>query len=198
MHRLRRGLPGYLILFAPHAFVPQRQLQTSRPPSPLMFFVISMHFTATPRIPSASSALKKPSIKGHFTVKRQDFTPDLAPAYVPFTPNDSGQRLHPTYYRGCWHGVSRCLFTRYRHRRSKPSRSSLVKSRLQPIGPSSGTRRGCVRLSPIAQDSSLLPPVGVWAVSQSQCGGSSSQTPSYHRLGRPLPYQLTNSTQTHL
>ena len=24
-HRLRRGLPGYLILFAPHAFEPQRQ-----------------------------------------------------------------------------------------------------------------------------------------------------------------------------
>ncbi len=24
-HRLGRGLPGYLILFAPHAFVPQRQ-----------------------------------------------------------------------------------------------------------------------------------------------------------------------------
>ena len=23
--RLQRGLPGYLILFAPHAFVPQRQ-----------------------------------------------------------------------------------------------------------------------------------------------------------------------------
>ena len=77
IHRLRRGLPGYLILFAPHAFVPQRQLQTSRPPSPLMFFVISKHFTATPRIPPASSALKKPSIQGHFTVKRQDFTPDL-------------------------------------------------------------------------------------------------------------------------
>ncbi len=25
IHRLRRGLPGYLILFAPHAFAPQRQ-----------------------------------------------------------------------------------------------------------------------------------------------------------------------------
>ncbi len=27
IHRLRRGLPGYLILFAPHAFEPQRQLR---------------------------------------------------------------------------------------------------------------------------------------------------------------------------
>ena len=34
-HRLRRGLPGYLILFAPHAFEPQRQLPSSKPPSPL-------------------------------------------------------------------------------------------------------------------------------------------------------------------
>ncbi len=25
IHRLRHGLPGYLILFAPHAFAPQRQ-----------------------------------------------------------------------------------------------------------------------------------------------------------------------------
>ncbi len=28
IHRLRHGLPGYLILFATHAFEPQRQLQT--------------------------------------------------------------------------------------------------------------------------------------------------------------------------
>ncbi len=31
-----------------------------------------------------------------------------------FTPNKSGQRLPPTYYRGCWHVVSRSLFLRYR------------------------------------------------------------------------------------
>ena len=42
---------------------------------------------------------------------------------------------------------------------------------------SSFTRSGCVKLSPIAQYSSLLPPVGVWPVSQCQCGGSSFQTP---------------------
>src|SRR5260370_20855586 len=34
-------------------------------------------------------------------------------AYAPFKPNKSGQRLPPTYYRGCWHVVSRGLFTRY-------------------------------------------------------------------------------------
>src|SRR5699024_4521137 len=41
--------------------------------------------------------------------------------------------------------------------------------------PSSLTRRRSVRLSSIAEDSLLLPPVGVWAVSQSQCGRSPSQ-----------------------
>ena len=77
IHRLRRGLPGYLIPFAPHAFVHERQYIVSDLPSQWVFCVISKHFTATPRIPPASSALKKPSIQGHFTVKRQDFTPDL-------------------------------------------------------------------------------------------------------------------------
>ncbi len=38
------------------------------------------------------------------------------------------------------------------------------------LEPSSHTRHGWVRLAPIAQYSPLLPPVGVWAVSQSQCG----------------------------
>jgi hypothetical protein len=35
-------------------------------------------------------------------------------AYEPFTPNNSGQRSHPTCYRGCWHVVGRCFFCRYR------------------------------------------------------------------------------------
>jgi hypothetical protein len=40
--------------------------------------------------------------------------PTYWPTYVRFTPNNSEQRLHPPYYRGCWHGVSRCLLKRYR------------------------------------------------------------------------------------
>ena len=34
-------------------------------------------------------------------------------AYAPFIPSKSGQRSPPTYYRGCWHVVSRGLFLRY-------------------------------------------------------------------------------------
>ena len=40
--------------------------------------------------------------------------PTYRTAYVRFTPNDSEQRLHPLYYRGCWHRVSRCFLCRYR------------------------------------------------------------------------------------
>ena len=61
IHRLRLGLPGYLIPFATLAFEPQRQLQSRKPPSPLVFFPISTHFTATLGIPLSSPALKKTS-----------------------------------------------------------------------------------------------------------------------------------------
>src|SRR5690606_9551912 len=74
------------------------------------------------------------------------------------------------FYRGCWHVVSRHLFLRYRHHRHAEKGFTIRR-------PSSPTRRRCVRLSPIAQYPSLLPPVGVWAVSQSQCGGPPSQAP---------------------
>ena len=77
IHRLQRGLPGYLILFAPHAFAPQRQLQPSKPPSPLVFFPISTHFTATLGIPLTSSALKPGSIKSSSILEKWNFTPNL-------------------------------------------------------------------------------------------------------------------------
>ena len=78
IHRLRRGLPGYLILFAPHAFEPQRQLPSSKPPSPLVFLLISTHFTATLGIPLASPSLKGDSFKCSLWVKPIDFTSDLS------------------------------------------------------------------------------------------------------------------------
>ena len=77
IHRLQRGLPGYLILFAPHAFAPQRQLQPSKPPSPLVFFPISTHFTATLGIPLTSSALKLYSIKSSSNLENWNFTSNL-------------------------------------------------------------------------------------------------------------------------
>ena len=43
--------------------------------------------------------------------------PTYQAAYELFTPNESGQRSLPTYYRGCWHVVGRSFFCRYRHYR---------------------------------------------------------------------------------
>ena len=75
-HRLRRGLPGYLILFAPHAFAPQRQSRSREPPSPPVFFPISTNFTSTLGIPRPSSALKPARIKRSPQVEPRNFTSD--------------------------------------------------------------------------------------------------------------------------
>ncbi len=77
IHRLGLGLPGYLILFAPLAFAPQRQLWSSEPLSPQVFLPISTHFTATPGIPLTSSILQHRSFRGRLRVKPGDFTTDL-------------------------------------------------------------------------------------------------------------------------
>src|SRR3954451_2062685 len=115
IHRLRRGLPGYLILFAPHAFAPQRQLQPRKSPSPLVFLHISTHFTATRGIPLSSSVLKPCSFRCESELSSEIKHQTYKAACARFTPNNSGQRLPPTYYRGCWHVVSRGFLLRYRH-----------------------------------------------------------------------------------
>ena len=77
VHRLPRGLPGYLILFDTHAFELQRQCGAGRLPSQSGFLVISKHFTATPRIPPASRALKAPSSRRSAMVEPRHFTARL-------------------------------------------------------------------------------------------------------------------------
>jgi hypothetical protein len=96
--------------------------------------------------------------------------------YAPFMPSNSEQRLPHMYYRGCWHMFSRgFLWRAVRSCTIHAERFLSPDSTLQPKGPSSCTRRGFVRLASIAKDSRLQPPVGVWAVSQSQCGRTPSQ-----------------------
>ncbi len=166
--RLQRGLPGYLILFAPHAFAPQRQVRPSKPPSPPVFLLISAHFTANQEfhlpLPTSSRPVSTADPQLSCGLSRQ-----TRPAtYELFTPNNSGQRLRPTYYRGCWHVVSRRFFCRY------TSTSSLLKEVYNPkaVIPHAESLRQASAHCAIFP---LLPPVGVWAVSQSQCGRSPSQ-----------------------
>ena len=77
IHRLPRGLPGYLILFDTRAFELQRQLRSRQLPSQSEFFVISKHFTATPRIPPALRALKPDSLRCSPEVEPLHFTTHL-------------------------------------------------------------------------------------------------------------------------
>ena len=115
IHRLRPGLPGYLIPFAPLAFAPQRQLSSRKPLSPLVFLLISTHFTATLGIPLSSPTLQSHSFRPLTGLSPALLRQTYETACAPFTPNNSGQRLPPTYYRGCWHVVSRGFLVHYRH-----------------------------------------------------------------------------------
>src|SRR5213592_4433144 len=62
-HRLRRGLPGYLILFAPHAFAPQRQSRSREPPSPPVFFqylrISPLHWEFHSPLPNSSPPVSR-------------------------------------------------------------------------------------------------------------------------------------------
>ncbi len=171
-HRLPRGLPGYLILFAPHAFAPQRQTRPSGPPSPPVFFRISTHSTATPGIPPASACLQPPSISCQHGVEPRPFTGRLKrPPTRPLRPviPNNARTLRITAAAGTELAGASSEGTvtpgALPPQDLRPSRQ-----RFTPRRASSRTRRRCVSLSAIAQDSPLLPPVGVWAVSQSQCG----------------------------
>jgi hypothetical protein len=140
-----------------------------------------------PRRPSKPCRLPGPlpAEPGDFTT-----TPRTA-ACAPFTPNNSGQRSPPTYYRGCWHVVSRGFFCGYRPYSPRPHKKRFTTRR-----PSSRTRRRSVRVAPIAEDSSLLPPVGVWAVLNPSVADHPLRPATDRRLGGRLPRQLANRPRT--
>ena len=110
---------------------------------------------------------------------------------MPFTPSNSGQRSPPTYYRGCWHVVSRGFFLWYRPL-PRPTEKQFTRRNA-----SSCTRRCSVRLAPIAENSSLLPPVGVWAVLNPSVAVRPLRPATDRRLGRLLPHQPANRPQAH-
>ena len=74
IQRLQPGLPGYLIPFAPLAFVPQRQLRPSVPLSPTAFLPISTHFTAPLEVPHTPISLKSNSLERSAMVRPWHFT----------------------------------------------------------------------------------------------------------------------------
>ncbi len=97
-------------------------------------------------------------------------------AYTRFTPSNSEQRLPPTFYRGCWHVVAGASSV---GTVTAPGYwPGLASSQLTGFYDPKAFVTHAASLGqalPIAQNSSLLPPVGVWPVSQCQCGRSPSQ-----------------------
>ena len=100
--------------------------------------------------------------------------------------------MHPPYYRGCWHGVSRCLFLKYRQNFFLEKRGLQTKI----LHPSRGIAPSGFRplrkiphcclpeesgpcLSPSVADRPLRP-----AIRRS--------------LGKLLPHQLADRTRAHL
>ena len=76
IHRLRRGLLGYLIPFAPHAFVFERQNCSSKLPSHLVFLLILTDLTPTPAIPLTSPGLQFSHLSRSLEVEPRDLTGD--------------------------------------------------------------------------------------------------------------------------
>ena len=72
-HRLRLGLPGYLIPFAPLAFASQRQQASRNSLSPRAFLPISTHFTAPPEVPVPPTPLKTGRFGPRSPVEPGDF-----------------------------------------------------------------------------------------------------------------------------
>ena len=169
-HRLQLGLPGYLIPFAPLAFASQRQKTSRTSLSPRAFLPISTHFTAPPEVPGPPTSLQTGRFGARSPVEPGDFS-NRRPhpptrALSPVIPNNvSTVRL--TAAAGT--NLARASSRDRSSLRLPPPRQEFTTRR-----PSSSTRRRSVRLAPIAEDSRLQPPVGVWAVSQSQCAGPRS------------------------
>ena len=169
-HRLRPGLPGYLIPFATLAFASQRQKTSRTSLSPRAFLPISTHFTAPPEVPGPPTSLQTGRFGARSPVEPGDFS-NRRPhpptrALSPVIPNNV-RTVRLTAAAGT--NLARASSRDRSSLRLPPPRQEFTTRR-----PSSSTRRRSVRLAPIAEDSRLQPPVGVWAVSQSQCAGPRS------------------------
>ncbi len=118
-HRLGRGLPGYLILFAPTlsrlsvSTVPEGRLRHR--PSSRYLRIPPLHREFRPPLTDSSKTVSNAVLGLSPKIPHQT----CSTAYSPFKPSNSEQRLPPLSYRGCWHRVSRGLFIGYRHHLSQ-------------------------------------------------------------------------------
>ena len=137
-------------------------------------------------------------------------TPKLSPGisqttqqttYELFTPSNSGQRSHPTYYRGCWHVVSRCFLTKVPSPHPKKgAASSLTKGVYNPkavIPHAASLHQACAHCAifPTAASRRSLGRISVpmWPVALSgrlPVEATVGRYPAVKLIGRdPIPYR---------
>ena len=115
-------------------------------------------------------------------------------AYEPFTPNKSGQRSHPTYYRGCWHVVSRCFFCRY----TQPQEALVPAERgLQPEGRHPPRGVAASGLRPLRNIPHCCLPQESGPCLSPSVAGRPLRPATRHRLGRPSPHQQADRPRAH-
>ncbi|KAG5571990.1 hypothetical protein H5410_061756 [Solanum commersonii] len=86
---------------------------------------------------------------------------------------------------GCYHKALYRLSSQVGYKQTRTADIRRREKKFTTHGPSTSTRHCSVRLSPIAENSPLLPPVGVWAVSQSHIRPGLTTATQYS--GDPFP-----------
>src|SRR5699024_5069818 len=117
---------------------------------------------------------------------------DLKTACARFTPNNSGQRSPPTYYRGCWHVVSRGFLIRYRQGTGVLGRYLFFPDnrdlRSQDLHHSRGDGPSDYHPSRTHPEWCLSPSVAYPPL----------RSATHRCFGELLPHQLANATRAHL
>ena len=88
--------------------VPERRLRHR--PSSRSLRISPLHREFRAPLPSSSPAVPSDFSRLSLKISQRAYRT----AYAPCTPSKSGQRSLPTYYRGCWHVVSRSFLSGYR------------------------------------------------------------------------------------
>ena len=100
--------------------------------------------------------------------------------------------MHPPYYRGCWHGVSRCLFLKYRQNFFLEKRGLQTKI----LHPSRGIAPSGFR--PLRKIPHCCLPEESGPCLSPSVADRSLKPATDRGLGKPLPYQLADGPQADL
>ncbi len=163
--RLRPGLLGYLIRFAPLAFVPHRRIRSGLTPSPQVVLEGLLHFTAPPLIPQTPHR----SLVWECPLHAVELSPTISQeifqtGYGRFRPSNADRHLWRWCYRGGWHQSCPPLIRQGVYPWQKPEHCS-------------STQDSLITLSCIVKVPRLLHPVGLGPVSQCPSRGYLSQGP---------------------